>query len=417
MELSEEANIQLEYIYNCESGELWISEHSCHSSAKSPVIKIELENQTKESIKLSFSQAYASTARPSDVCYFSSIKHSKDSIIFENDEIYVAKEIDFKWLSDKLSLIGKIDSIVDYEDLIAGYNTENYQYIMLIVKSIKSINKRLEYYLKECYMSSNSFKTMPSNSIKLIGSQSEFSRTEIIRIFELLAINSEMEHQERMLLLIYLLKYSFEREDIDIFSEIVQFLFHLSEIRRFNDSLLFTLDDIYYFGNKKIGEKQHTEIWYLIEVLNSEFIKTKVSAHVQLFYIALLSNLFCWAKYKIGSAFLDSCPNNGKLGNSSSDEEDSQSPWLKMIKDKMWGFLTVNFNSSEDSFLGRSPHDLSNDSINYIMIAFVSLIKLWDNEDEILEFIKKFKFLELISNDSEFKSSIITIEESCKVSC
>ena len=260
MELSEEANIQLEYIYKCESGELSISEHSCHSSAKSPAIKIELENQTKESIKLSFSQAYASTARPSDVCYFSSIKHSKDSIIFENDEIYVAKEIDFKWLSDKLSLIGKIDSIVDYEDLIAGYNTENYQYIMLIVKSIKSINKRLEYYLKECYMSSSSFKTMPSNSIKLIGSQSEFSRTEIIRIFELLAINSEMEHQERMLLLIYLLKYSFEREDIDIFSEIVQFLFHLSEIRRFNDSLLFTLDDIYYFGNKKIGEKQHTEI-------------------------------------------------------------------------------------------------------------------------------------------------------------
>ena len=415
MELADENNIQLEYIYKSESGQISDGEPSCHSSPKGTDIKMEFDNQVKESIKLSFSQAYASTARPSDDWYFSSIKHSKDSIIFENDEIYVSKEVDFKWLSDKLSSIGKIDSIIDYEDLIAGYNSENYQYIMLIIKSIKSINKRLEYYLKEWYMSSNSFRTMPSNSIKLSGSQTEFARSEIIRIFELLAINSEMEQHERMLLLIYLLKYSYEREDTEIFNEIVQFLFHLSEIRRFNDTLLFTLDDIHYFGHKKANDKGHSEIKYLMKVLNSEFMKTKVNQRIQLLYIALVSNLFWWAKCKISSDYLEYISGENKLGNSSSDSDESQSPWLNTIKEKLWTFLSECNNSTEDSFLGRSPHDWSNDSVNYIMIAFISLMKLWDKEEEILEFIKQFKILELIGNESIFKSSLITMEESCNI--
>mmetsp|Transcript_35362 Transcript_35362/g.40877 ORF Transcript_35362/g.40877 Transcript_35362/m.40877 type:complete len:86 (+) Transcript_35362:160-417(+) len=83
-----------------------------------------------------------------------------------------------------------------------------------------------------------SFKLSRMNSIRIIGSSTEFSRSEIIRVFKLVAINSEMEQEEKILLLIYFLKHSLEYEDVEVFSEVVQFLFHLSELRRFNDSLL-----------------------------------------------------------------------------------------------------------------------------------------------------------------------------------
>lgn len=162
---------------------------------------------------------------------------------------------------------------------------------MIIIEAISCINKKLDYYLKECYVNCNSFKIGSSNSIRLMGGTAEFSRSEILRIFELVAINSEMEHQDRMLLLIYLLKYSYEREDTEIFTEIVTFLFHLSELRRFNDALLSTLDDIYYFGTKNTSSSSHTEISYLLEVLNSDFITVQVSAKVYLLYIAFLSNI------------------------------------------------------------------------------------------------------------------------------
>ena len=160
MEISDENSINLEYMLKNSSDQLSEGRQSVHTSNNSIKLKIEFDNQIKENEKLSFFKAYASTARHSDLWYSSSIKFSKDSVIFENDEIYVSKEVDFKWLSEKLSSIGKIDSIADYEDLISGYNNENFQCIMLTIKNIRLMNKRLEYYLKEWFMSSGSFKAL-----------------------------------------------------------------------------------------------------------------------------------------------------------------------------------------------------------------------------------------------------------------
>ena len=397
MEISDENNILLEYMFENSADQLSQSAHSVHSSPKCANFNIEFDNQIKESNKLSFFRAYASTARPSEMFCSSSIKFSKDSLILENEEIYISKEIDFKWLSDKLSSIGKIDSIMEYEDLISGYNTENFQYIMLIVKTIKMINKRLDYYLKEWFMGSGSFKTLTWNSIKLIGSQIEFSRSEIIRTFELVAINSEMEQQERMLLLIYLLKYSYEREEWEIFTEIVQFLFHLSELRRFNDAILSTLDDIHYFGTKKASDQRHSEIQYLMDVLNSEFMKTQVSPRIQILYVALLSNLLCWAKWKISSYQLDLHSEEFQPNSSKNREDTDSSPsFIKIVKEKLYCFLSEILNS-EDSFIGRSHHDWSNESNNYLMIVFISLMKISDSEEEVIAIVKQYRILEMVT--------------------
>ena len=253
-------------------------------------------------------------------------------------------------------------------------------------------------------------ESVSSNLIKLSGSQTEFSRSEIIRTFELAAINSEIEHQERMLLLIYLLKHSYEREEQEIFTEIVKFLFHLSELRRFNDAFLSTLDDIHYFGVKKPNNRNHTEIQYLIEILDSEFMKTSVSPRIQLFYIAFLSNLLWWAKWKISLTKYYSNQSDAEYKNEDIDE---YSLWINFIKEKLHGFISENSNS-EDSFFYRSLQDWNNDSSNYIMIAFISLMKLWDNEDEIISAMNQYRIPEIITNESVFKSSLVTIEDSCK---
>lgn len=311
-----------------------------------------------ESYKLSFLQEYASTARPSGVMFSSSIKISNNSVIFENDEVYVPKEIDYQWLSDKLSCIGKIDSLCDYEDLIAGSNVENYHYINLTMQAIQEINHKLECYTKESFVT-NSSKVVPSNSLRLSGSTTEFSRSEVIRTIELVAINSEVEQPERMLLLVYLIKFSVDTYDAEMFTEVVKFVFHLSELRRFNDTFLFTLDDIHYFGSKKNKEK-HSEIQYLIELIDSKFFRDEVPSKIQLIYISILANLGQGVKQNLNS-------NRGKEGD----------VWCKpMLKQRLVDLLASTCDDQEESFVRRLPHDWNNDSINYATTAFISLVKL-----------------------------------------
>jgi hypothetical protein len=48
-------------------------------------------------------QDYGSADRPSGVLFSSSIRMDKENVIFENDNIYVSKEVDYQWLSEKLS--------------------------------------------------------------------------------------------------------------------------------------------------------------------------------------------------------------------------------------------------------------------------------------------------------------------------
>jgi hypothetical protein len=265
MENSEENKIKLEYEWDdglskhgSEKGsEKNTSSDSIHQSVKFNNVGEDDNKLSIESFKLSFLQEFASTNRPSGIMFSSSIKMSKDSIIFENDEVSLSREVDYFWIFDRLSDFGVIESLYEYEEYVSRSNIE-YNMVTLTVNSMKDINSKLEGYLKESLVSGNS-NLAPSTSLRLRGSKVEFARTEVIRILELVTINSVIEQPEKMLMLTFLIIYSLETLDFSTFTEVAKFLFHLSELRRFNDAFLRTLDDLYYFGsnNNKI---QVTEI-------------------------------------------------------------------------------------------------------------------------------------------------------------
>lgn len=95
-----------------------------------------------------------------------------------------------------------------------------------------------------------------------------------------------MEQPERVLLLIFLLKLALDDEQLETFNQIVEFLYNLSDLRRFNDALLFTLDDIKYFGTHECD--------ILFQTLHTEFFNQVVSKRTQLLYIGFLVNI-CWS--------------------------------------------------------------------------------------------------------------------------
>jgi len=52
------------------------------------------------------------------------LKTDKDSVIFENDQVSVSKEIDFEWFSQKLTKVGFIKDLSEFEDLVKGEEFE-----------------------------------------------------------------------------------------------------------------------------------------------------------------------------------------------------------------------------------------------------------------------------------------------------
>jgi hypothetical protein len=160
---------------------------------------------------------------------------------------------------------------------------------------VQEINVKLEGYVKESFIGGSS-KSFPPNALKLQGSNTEFLRPEIIRTLELIAINSEIEQPERLLLLVFLLKYFVETNDSEMFTEIIKFLYHLSELRRFADAFLFTLDDIHYFGAKLGDSKEENEIHFLLNLLKSDFFNQNLSKPIQIVFIGFLANLSVCSK-------------------------------------------------------------------------------------------------------------------------
>ena len=92
----------------------------------------------------------------------STLEISKDSLIFENDQLYVAKEIDFEWFSNKLSNIGNIDGVKDFDELVTGGSLETYHNIIISINAIGEINEKLDDFTKESFVTSSS-KLVPSN--------------------------------------------------------------------------------------------------------------------------------------------------------------------------------------------------------------------------------------------------------------
>ena len=91
----------------------------------------------------------------------STLEISKDSLIFENDQLYITKEVDFEWFSNKLSNIGNIDGVKDFDELVTGGSLETYHNIISI-NAIGEINEKLDDFTKESFVTSSS-KLVPSN--------------------------------------------------------------------------------------------------------------------------------------------------------------------------------------------------------------------------------------------------------------
>jgi hypothetical protein len=160
---------------------------------------------------------------------------------------------------------------------------------------VEEINVKLEGYVKESFIGGSTKSILP-NALKLQGSNTEFSRPEIIRTLELIAINSEIEQPERLLLFVFLLKYFVETNDYEMFNEIIKFLYHLSELRRFTDAFLFILDDIHYFGAKLGDLNEENEYNFLLNLLESDFFNQNLSKPIQIVYIGFLANLSACSK-------------------------------------------------------------------------------------------------------------------------
>ena len=92
----------------------------------------------------------------------STLEISTDSLIFENDQLYVTKEIDFEWFSNKLSNIGNIDGVKDFDELVTGGSLETYHNIIISINAIGEINEKLDDFTKESFVTSSS-KLVPSN--------------------------------------------------------------------------------------------------------------------------------------------------------------------------------------------------------------------------------------------------------------
>jgi len=407
MDFNEE-KIRLEYVWSSDSengsNNVRDLENSFETAGKSSVV---IEEQDEIKSKFDNLDNYID-ARPSNI-FSSTLEFSKDSIIFENDEVYFAKEIDFQWLSDKLSNIGKIEWIRDFEELINGDTLETYQQIMTTVHTVEQINEKLEDYIKESFVT-NSSRLVPSNWLKLTGSDTEFARPEIIRILKLIAINSELEQPERMLLLIFILKFACDQWEIEMFTQVVKFFYHLSELRRFNDSLLFTLDDINYFGTYECD--------ILFETLDSDFFNEQVPKHTQLLYISFLANIWWWWQSRASEKFDQYFDTLWNRLNPIIDWENLINTQDRnhsvFMNSSISSFRSKSYENG-DSYLKRLPVvDASSDPIKYLMIPFISLVKLWHDKSKFDQVLKDYKVIDQIYCKSDFKNSIIGCEDTSK---
>ncbi|CAI2359253.1 unnamed protein product [Moneuplotes crassus] len=347
-----------------------------------------------ESFKLSFLNEYRSAESPNGAMFSLFLRTEKDSVIFENGQVDVRKEIDFEWFQSKLSKVAKIETIDDYEDLVYGSPMECNYYINLSLKVIEEINKKLEEDIHESFVMSSSNSPLFA-PMKINGCSAEFSRAEIIRTLKLVAINSEFEQIERLLLLYFLLRSSIESENNQTCEEIIKFLYNISELRRFNDAFMMMLDDIHFFGYKKREEVVHSEIEFLLSVPSTHFFKESLEVSTQVIYMGFLANL-SYCSRKISYNHVHKCDIWNK-------------PLLKETLCRLIG--------EDPSLLGASFKDKSR-NCNSILeetaadsgfshMAYTSLVKLTEKENlekHDIMIVEKLEKLDEIAYTTDIKS-------------
>lgn len=211
--------------------------------------------------------------------------------------------INFSWLSNKCSNLGRIDSISDYEDLYYGKVAEDQCAVLLTLNTLQEINEKFRGLFKnEKGVTSSYF----ANSDQTTSTEEEFDQNEIKKIIMLSSMNACMEQNNKLLLLIYLLKVSIEQRDSEDFSVVVETLYYLSQLRRFNDAFLTALEEITLFSasTADADEIQTSELEELI-ILSSEFYEVDVSPQAKIYYLGFLWNLAWKARSSYSKIFAE----------------------------------------------------------------------------------------------------------------
>lgn len=110
----------------------------------------------------------------------------------------------------------------------------------------------------------------------------------------LTVLNSYLEQDDKMLLLIYLLKVSIAQADDQDFSVVAETLYHLSYVRRFTDAFINMLEQVSLFGNakrKRSSDVSSSELKWLF-IMNSEFFEDCLTPDTKVCYLGFLTNVF-----------------------------------------------------------------------------------------------------------------------------
>lgn len=110
----------------------------------------------------------------------------------------------------------------------------------------------------------------------------------------LTVLNSYMEQDDKMLLLIYLLKVSIAQSDDQDFTVVAETLYHLSFVRRFTDAFISMLEQISLFGKsnkKRPADVSGDELKWLF-IMNSEFFEDCLTPDTKVCFLGFLTNVF-----------------------------------------------------------------------------------------------------------------------------
>lgn len=216
----------------------------------------------------------------------STIELAKD-LDFETYRQSHPDSINFNWLANKCSNFGFIDGVKEFHELFSGKINEDYCAVLLTLNTLQEVNEKFRSLFKnQTSVTQNYFKTvdqfMPTED-------SSMDKNELKKIIMLSTINSDMEQTNKILLLVYLLKQSIRERDCEDFITVVEHLYYLSHLRRFNDGFVTVLEEITLFGCSE-DDTDECEINNLF-ILNTDFFEEDLTIKAKIYYLSFLCNL------------------------------------------------------------------------------------------------------------------------------
>jgi hypothetical protein len=106
------------------------------------------------------------------------------------------------------------------------------------------------------------------------------------------SLNEFFKQENKVLMMIYLLKISICERDHEDFAKITETLYYLSHIQEFRVALISTLEKVSRASRKKSCESQQNPELADLFIVDTQFFEVSVSTSGKLYYLGFLSNMF-----------------------------------------------------------------------------------------------------------------------------